>query len=108
MPVSLCSNMFHFASTDSFFITSKQLANSCSSFFVRLVSPLFLTYMIKIDDGNFSPLYCFIYAICESSFSKRSVRIYPGVRIKRALRKNVMDKCLIDLKNKAAIFTWKR
>ena len=31
MPISLCWNMFHFASTDSFFMTSKSFANSCRS-----------------------------------------------------------------------------
>ena len=42
MPVSLCWNMFHFASTDSFFPTSKSVANSCSSLFIRVVCVLFL------------------------------------------------------------------
>ena len=49
MPISLCWNMFHFASTDSFFITSKSFANSCSSFLIRVVICSLLYVKLAFD-----------------------------------------------------------
>ena len=45
MLVSRCWNKFHFVSTDLLFIASKLSANSCSSFFMRVLSALFLMYV---------------------------------------------------------------
>ena len=53
MPISLCWNMFHFASTDSFFMTSKSFANSCSSFLIRVVSALFLMLNLRLTGFSF-------------------------------------------------------
>jgi len=45
MLASRCWNKFHFVSTELLFIASKLSANSCSSFFMRVLSALFLMYV---------------------------------------------------------------